>query len=80
MSSLKPEHAVSDWSDLDEKDTKTLHQWYDYFQKVRSLLNCYCARLFTDRSCGSAITLSAKSSCNLLIDPYNTILPAFQVF
>jgi hypothetical protein len=31
MSSLKPEDAVADYSQLDEKDRKTLDDWYDFF-------------------------------------------------
>ncbi|KAM6501715.1 cytochrome b5 [Amanita muscaria] len=33
MSSLKPEDAVADYSQLDEKDRKTLDDWYDFFSK-----------------------------------------------
>ncbi|KIK05158.1 hypothetical protein K443DRAFT_675311 [Laccaria amethystina LaAM-08-1] len=32
-SSLKPEDAVADYSDLDEKDLKVLDDWYSFFQK-----------------------------------------------
>ena len=31
-SSLKPEDAVADYSDLDEKDKKVLDDWYSFFQ------------------------------------------------
>jgi membrane-associated progesterone receptor component len=34
MSSLKPEHAVSDYSTLEPKDRKTLDDWYDFFAYV----------------------------------------------
>ncbi|KAF9078534.1 cytochrome b5-like heme/steroid binding domain-containing protein, partial [Rhodocollybia butyracea] len=33
MSSLKPEHAIADYSDLDEKDMKTLNDWHTFFLK-----------------------------------------------
>ncbi|KAK2464787.1 hypothetical protein APHAL10511_003205 [Amanita phalloides] len=33
MSSLKPEDAVADYSELDDKDRKTLDDWYDFFRK-----------------------------------------------
>ncbi|KAG5643306.1 hypothetical protein DXG03_001190 [Asterophora parasitica] len=31
MSSLKPEHAVADYSGLDEKDRKVLDDWHSFF-------------------------------------------------
>jgi membrane-associated progesterone receptor component len=31
LSSLKEEHAVPDYRDLDPKDRKTLDDWYDFF-------------------------------------------------
>lgn len=31
MSSLKAEHAVPDYSGLDEKDMKTLNDWHAFF-------------------------------------------------
>lgn len=31
MSSLAPENAISDYSELDEKDRKTLDDWYEFF-------------------------------------------------
>ena len=31
MSSLKIEHAVSDYSTLDEKDRKVLDDWFKFF-------------------------------------------------
>ncbi|KAG5637555.1 hypothetical protein H0H81_004132 [Sphagnurus paluster] len=31
MSSLKPEHAVADYSGLDEKDRKVLEDWHSFF-------------------------------------------------
>ena len=31
MSSLKPEDAVADYSQLDEKERKTLDEWYEFF-------------------------------------------------
>jgi membrane-associated progesterone receptor component len=34
MSSLKPEHAVPDYSSLDPKDRKTLDDWFDFFSCV----------------------------------------------
>lgn len=37
MSSLNPEDAISDYSALDEKDRKTLDQWYSFFEKVRAV-------------------------------------------
>ncbi|KAJ3716468.1 cytochrome b5-like heme/steroid binding domain-containing protein [Lentinula raphanica] len=33
MSSLKAEHAVPDYSGLDEKDMKTLNDWHAFFTK-----------------------------------------------
>jgi len=33
MSSLKPQDAVADYKDLDEKEMKTLDEWYDFFKK-----------------------------------------------
>jgi membrane-associated progesterone receptor component len=33
MSSLSPEHAVSDWSTLDQKQRKVLDDWYTFFKK-----------------------------------------------
>ncbi|KAF8634259.1 hypothetical protein AX17_004216 [Amanita inopinata Kibby_2008] len=33
LSSLKPEDAVADYSGLDEKDRKTLDEWYSFFTK-----------------------------------------------
>ncbi|KAJ3931259.1 MAG: cytochrome b5-like heme/steroid binding domain-containing protein [Lentinula lateritia] len=33
MSSLKAEHAVPDYSGLDEKDMKTLNDWHAFFLK-----------------------------------------------
>ncbi|KAH9026719.1 cytochrome b5-like heme/steroid binding domain-containing protein [Lactarius deliciosus] len=33
MSSLKPEDAVADWSTLEEKDRKTLDDWFAFFTK-----------------------------------------------
>ncbi|KAF8625320.1 hypothetical protein AX15_005450 [Amanita polypyramis BW_CC] len=33
MSSLKPEDAVANYSELDENDRKTLDHWYDFFTK-----------------------------------------------
>jgi len=36
MSSLKPEHAVADYSDLDEKERKVLDDWYSFFESVHS--------------------------------------------
>ncbi|THU84684.1 cytochrome b5 [Dendrothele bispora CBS 962.96] len=33
MSSLKTEDAVPDWSVLEEKDKKTLHDWYTFFEQ-----------------------------------------------
>ena len=32
MSSLKPQDAVADYKDLDEKEMKTLDEWYDFFK------------------------------------------------
>jgi membrane-associated progesterone receptor component len=32
MSSLKPEDAVADYKNLDEKETKTLDEWYEFFK------------------------------------------------
>lgn len=32
MSSLKSEDAVADYTDLDDKDKKTLDEWYDFFK------------------------------------------------
>ena len=32
MSSLKPQDAVADYSGLDEKEMKTLDEWYDFFK------------------------------------------------
>lgn len=34
MSSLKPETAVPDYSDLDEKDRKVLDDWHSFFTYV----------------------------------------------
>ena len=34
MSSLKTEDAVPDWSVLEEKDKKTLDDWYTFFECV----------------------------------------------
>jgi membrane-associated progesterone receptor component len=34
MSSLKPEHAISDYSGLDESETKVLNDWYAFFRCV----------------------------------------------
>ena len=31
MSSLNPEHAVPDYSQLDEKDMKVLNDWHSFF-------------------------------------------------
>ncbi|KAF8490370.1 cytochrome b5-like heme/steroid binding domain-containing protein [Russula emetica] len=33
LSSLKPEDAVGDWSTLEEKERKTLDDWYSFFTK-----------------------------------------------
>ncbi|KAF9465415.1 cytochrome b5-like heme/steroid binding domain-containing protein [Collybia nuda] len=33
MSSLKPEHAVADYSDLNESDMKVLNDWHSFFSK-----------------------------------------------
>ncbi|KAG8932473.1 hypothetical protein FRC02_001097 [Tulasnella sp. 418] len=33
LSSLKPEDAVPDWSDLEPKDKKTLDEWHAFFKK-----------------------------------------------
>ncbi|KAH6901653.1 cytochrome b5-like heme/steroid binding domain-containing protein [Coprinopsis sp. MPI-PUGE-AT-0042] len=33
MSSLKPEHAISDYSELDEAETKVLNDWFAFFSK-----------------------------------------------
>ncbi|EAU85747.2 progesterone binding protein [Coprinopsis cinerea okayama7 len=33
MSSLKPEHAIADYSDLGEKERKVLDDWYSFFEK-----------------------------------------------
>ncbi|KAF5376277.1 hypothetical protein D9615_008515 [Tricholomella constricta] len=33
MSSLKPEHAIADYSGLDEKDRKVLDDWHSFFSK-----------------------------------------------
>ncbi|RXW24343.1 hypothetical protein EST38_g1541 [Candolleomyces aberdarensis] len=33
MSSLKAEHAVSDYSGLNEADMKVLNEWHDFFSK-----------------------------------------------
>ncbi|KAJ5495658.1 Membrane steroid-binding protein 2 [Penicillium diatomitis] len=32
-SSLKPEECVPEWHDLDEKEKKTLDEWYTFFSK-----------------------------------------------
>jgi hypothetical protein len=34
LSSLKPEDAVADWSILEEKERKTLDDWYTFFTCV----------------------------------------------
>lgn len=34
MSSLKPEHAVSDYSGLSETDLKVLNDWFEFFKYV----------------------------------------------
>lgn len=31
MSSLKPEHAISDYSELNESDRKVLDDWHGFF-------------------------------------------------
>ena len=37
MSSLKPEHAVADYSGLGEKERQVLDDWYSFFESVHSL-------------------------------------------
>ena len=32
MSSLKPQDAVADYKGLDEKEMKTLDEWYEFFK------------------------------------------------
>ncbi|EDP43947.1 hypothetical protein MGL_1344 [Malassezia globosa CBS 7966] len=36
MSSLKPEHAVSDYTTLTPQQMKVLDDWFEYYKKVQS--------------------------------------------
>lgn len=42
-SSLKPEDAVADYSDLDEKDRKVLEDWYSFFTSVTLHMMYLCS-------------------------------------
>ena len=62
MSSLKPEHAVSDYSELDAKDAKVLDDWHDFFACVPLSPLCLVSGLTcTPLPAGSDIILSAGS-------------------
>jgi hypothetical protein len=37
-SSLKPEDCIADYSDLDEKELKTLDEWHVFFSKRYSIV------------------------------------------
>jgi len=39
MSSLKPEHAIHDYSTLDEKDLKVLNDWHGFFEKRYNIVD-----------------------------------------
>ena len=38
MSSLKPEHAIADYSDLPEKEMKVLDDWHGFFSKRYNIM------------------------------------------
>lgn len=79
MSSLKAEHAVSDYSELDEKDLKVLNDWHEFFAYVAfDVLLCHKLTHMT-LAVGSGTTLLDVSQIFLPIQThrelqtYNTV-------
>jgi hypothetical protein len=81
MSSLKPEDAVADYSDLSESDMKVLNDWHAFFSYVSRFFSCISIDMHVNPSANDITSPGALRITPSLISPiYSTCLCCRTVF
>jgi membrane-associated progesterone receptor component len=66
MSSLKPEHAVSDYSELNETDMKVLNDWHGFFSYVFSRSFTIPVLVLMQRNHAHYVCVSCRKRYNIV--------------